>query len=230
MKFLSIFFVLLLFIVSGCTTEALQNSFKSEITKIESAITQVIPTKKENNIPIKETNYITIKDTKLNNIFENKQDGTYPRVAVTVVNAPIFHAEGFAMWNNTHKYGCYDLKATLWQSKTESETIDGFKLCSPDDVVYDVPMEEIQFWGSFTTIYGSTYYEESSGKKRTTGPLVPETPIPQDIKHKTYFFKEFQSTSYDTLMMGSVLYNMGFDWTDIKDKRVWFVEFEDAYK
>ena len=223
MNFTSSLFVLFVFILSGCTTEALQNSVKSELTKINSAITQAIPNKKENNVPIKETNYLTIENTKLNNIFENKQDGTYPRVAVTVVKAPEFHAESFAGRNNHHKYGCYDLKAVLWQSETENEFVDGFKLCSPDDIVYGVSMQKIIWWGSSTLLYN-----ESSGKKRTTGPLWPETPISQDIKHDVYFDSNLQF-SYDLFMIGSVLYKMGFNWSDIKDKRVWF-EFEEVYK
>jgi len=56
----------------------------------------------------------------------------------------------------------------------------------------------------------------STGKTRAIGPMPPNTPLPDTPKyHRTF--------SYETIMVGNVLLDMGFLYI-VSDGRVWFLE------
>jgi len=188
-----------------------------------------------------------IKGTILDNIFvDHTYDENipfhkqYPRVALTVLSSPEFHAEmPFASSSSTnYKSGCYEVKAKVWHSPDQSTDIEKVVWCSPDNIATGIPLRGAIQWWSGTTIlhaklakYGTNIGPVSTGKKRTEGPIPPDAPIPDDIVHQKYYSASMLSANtYDGMMVASMLYQMGFDWSYQEDRRVWIVKFNDAQR
>jgi len=191
--------------------------------------------------------YLRVTDTDLKSIFKNhyiegKSATSWPRIALTVVNSPANHDRsgfGFATGSGKETYrdmaeyrasqppssddwrgSCYDLEAVKWEDETTSQKY-AFRWCAENDMVYNIPF--IDVWNNgVRTVWGFDYFGEiSTGKNRTLGPNNPDTILPQDIKHKSYLV----ANGLDTYMVGSVMYQMGFDWLNEKDRRFWVVKF-----
>lgn len=186
-----------------------------------------------------------IKGTMLDNIFV---DHTYdedipfhkqfPRVALTILSSPEFHAEmpAYAPSSTNYKSGCYEVKAKIWHSSEQSTDIEKVVWCSPDNIATGIPLRgAIQWWSGTTILHAKlAKYEKnngpvSTGKKRTEGPIPPDAPIPDDIVHQKYYSASMLSANtYDGMMVASILYQMGFDWSYQEDRRVWIVKFNGA--
>jgi len=191
--------------------------------------------------------YLRLTDTDLKAIFKNpyidgKPETSWPRVALTVVNSPVNHDRtGFGVapeyglkgardadsltashppTNDDWRGSCYDLEAVKWENNVSSQKYT-FRWCAENDMVYNIPFEDV--WGRGTkTMWGFDYFGEvSTGKKRTVGPNPPDSVLPDDIKHRAYIVM----SGLDTYMIGSIMYQMGFDWLDDKDRRFWVVKF-----
>lgn len=174
--------------------------------------------------------YVSIKDTALHGLFSSPNNSeTFPRVAITVLESPPFHAEMLPMGRNEqHERGCFKLSAVLWRTEKDREDVPEFLWCSHRDIAYGVPMSDVSRWGSYPLMPTSPFEKGNTGRNRTDGPGVPETAIPNDLRHQTYFGGSMYR-SYNLFMIGSVLYEMGFDWTYNRDKRVWFAKFNEAF-
>ena len=175
-----------------------------------------------------------LKGTLLENIFldspydsNRKGDDQWPRVALTVHNEPSFHT-GYVGTNTCCKKGCWKLSAVIWYDSKTSKKVAPFDWCSPDHVVYGVALADSLQW----FIWGADLsFAKTTGFKRTNGPIPPSKPIPSDVRHKRHLkHSNMSASSYDGLMLSSVLFQMGLDWSVLEDKRVWVTTFENANK
>jgi hypothetical protein len=152
----------------------------------------------------------------------------WPRVALTVHDEPTFHTKLKPSDSSDIEKGCWKLSAVIWQDQKTSKNVEPFEWCTPDHVAYGVAMSSASMWFSWSA---DLSYNKTTGPKRTNGPIPPSMPIPSDVRHKRYLKNDHMSAQYyDGLMMISVLYQMGVDWSVVQDKRVWVVKFDNAYK
>ena len=181
----------------------------------------------KNDFPIEKTGlYNVFKDKP----FEDTEASSYLRVALTVLKSPVYHADILPLGgsNPIYETGCFTLSATIWHSKSKKEVIERFDFCTPGDGVYGVPFSNVSLWAIRPIILG-ILEESSTGLRRTTGPGAPTKSIPTDPRSQKYFKSSNISVNqYDGFMLASILYKMGFDWSELSDRRVWIVEFSDA--
>jgi len=178
----------------------------------------------------------TLKATALNNIFldhvfDSKLDKSkqYPRVALTVHSEPRFHNTQFPLLHTERQErGCWSVSAVLWHSSKKSEKVAPFEWCTPKDVAYEVPLGDITYW---SLGYASLYGYDETGTKRTNGPNPPDKAFPDDVRHKKHFSETNLSPfTYNGVLIASLIYQMGFDWANKPDKRIWVTKFDSAYK
>jgi hypothetical protein len=235
MKAKSIVVCILSLLMSACATDSSGN--KSSLVGmdgISSAISTGVDSIKSFDAKMsgKTLNEFPIEKTVLYNVFEGKpfnntEDSSYPRVAITVLKSPAFHSTMLPMGGSDRTYdaGCFSLSATIWHGKSRKEVIDRFDFCTPSDGVYGVPLSGVNQWAIRPVLLG-VLDETGTGLRRTTGPGVPTNAVPSDPRAQKYL----RSTSidvkqYDGFMLASVLYKMGFDWSQLNDRRVWIVGF-----
>lgn len=176
----------------------------------------------------------SVEETPLYGLFNqhpwDENSSAYPRVALTIHKTPPFHKEPSPIGGLTPKKGCWTMSAVIWHNKSKRENVQKFDLCSTEDMLYGIAMSEYSFW----TIGGydpNTVLHNDFTKKRTQGPKIPEDPIPSDMKHKKFIQKSATAArSYNGYSLVSLFYKMGFDWEEKWDKRVWVVQYDQAYQ
>ncbi len=222
-------------LVSACATDS--NGNKSSLMGmdgISSAIANGVDSIKSfdakmsgttrNEFPIEKTALFNVFDGKP---FDNTEESSYPRVALTVLKSPAFHSTMLPMGGSdtTYDAGCFSLSATIWHSRTRKEVVDRFDFCTPDDGVYEVPLGGVSQWAIRPIIMG-VLEDSSTGLRRTTGPGAPTNAVPTDPKAQKYLrSSSISPRQYDGFMFASILYKMGFDWSQLNDRRVWIVGF-----
>jgi len=189
----------------------------------------------------------SITETKLDDIFsehpynENVSlSRQYPRVALTINTVPDHHDDTIYVTMNDkltlEEYekvaGCWDLTATVWENSNNSEVVD-FGWCYPDDQDATIHGRLVGNWITSASIdisLGGRDTGRDTGRKRTTGPLPPAMAFPNDLAHKKFLsgLDVGGMNTYDRLMIGSIMDQMGFDYTIDEDKRFWIVRFEEA--
>lgn len=235
MKFKYLSVLTLSILMSACATDS--NGNKSAIIRMDSisnSISTGVGSIKSFDAKMSGTveNKFPIEKTGLYNIFEGRpfedtESSSYPRVAITVLSSPAFHStivsSGGSFKNS--ESGCFSLSATVWHSKSRKEVIDRFDFCTPSDGVYGVPLSGVNMWAIRPVLLG-VFEESGTGLRRTTGPGVPTNAIPGDPRAQKYLrSSSIDVTQYDGFMLASILYKMGFDWSQVSDRRVWIVRF-----
>jgi hypothetical protein len=173
---------------------------------------------------------LSFKDTELYGIFLKYPYDTrlsfeqqFPRVALFVLDAPRNHTKPYGV--STHK-ACWKLRAKLWRRRDQSKDIESFHWCSPNDIATDVPLSGAAYWFS-GGIPGFAF--ENTGNQRAPGPVPPFSAVPTDLRHQKFWQSAvFGPHTMDGVMLLSLLYHMGFDWSILEDRRVWVVEFAQA--
>ncbi|KFA90571.1 hypothetical protein Q664_27285 [Archangium violaceum Cb vi76] len=168
---------------------------------------------------------IDFRDTELYGLFGRYEsfnslasfDQQFPRVALTVIDVPPNHFENFMDPTKS----CWRLRAKIWQSMEEYKFVEPFHWCSPRDLLpASVPVDSVEKWFSIKLLSFHT------GNIRQEGPMPPESALPTDLKHQEFWrSSSFSTNSMNGKMLVSLLYHMGFDWTNLEDRRVWIVEF-----
>jgi hypothetical protein len=160
----------------------------------------------------------------------------YPRVAFTVLASPPNHAE---MVNILVTGGgqvppaCWQLEARIWSSPTVSKDTGPFTICMPGilSVASGVPLGGYDYWlREEATIYRPIQGQQTTGERRTLGPIPPDTVFPEGVRYLGYYRNlpgsEFPSIdSEEGYMWASLLYGMGFDWDIRQDRRVWIYKY-----
>lgn len=149
-------------------------------------------------------------------------DEQFPRVAITVLDAPPIQSHRFM--NPTKS--CWKLRAKIWLDPKEYRFVAPFNWCSPRNLLpAPVPL------GSANTWFYSGGSGANTGNQRNDGPIPPAAAVPTDLRHQTFWgFAGFDTESMNGKMFVSVLYYMGFDWTNGGDRRVWIVEFSQTHR
>ena len=138
----------------------------------------------------------------------NSTVGAYPRAAITITTAtPSILKPGQATSDQ-----CIRFKVRLWSNATTSKLFDGLQMCAGDKSL-GVPFRTLLYW--------QNHYpagEDTTGAVRTDGPRRPKTNFPTDPKTAFAWFD-----TPGVFFLGSVLYQMGFDWDQPGETRAWFV-------
>lgn len=172
---------------------------------------------------------LSFRNTKLNGLFSRYPydttkpfDQQFPRVALTVIDAPQGH---YLEVHNVRTRVCWKLRAKIWFSVSTSQNVESFHWCNPDDIAIGVPLKGADIW--FNLPKSGTH----TGNKRTDGFVPPEHPVPQDLRHQKLWRSadHFNTGTLNGQMLASLLYFMGFDWSCTEDRRVWVIEFIQAY-
>ena len=232
------YFIFVIFFISGCALDS-NGKGGSSLGDLQSALSGAVSSVKDfdDKISGRVKNDFPIEKTILNNLydgkpFEDTEGSSYPRVALTVLKSPLFHSDLLPTTGSGLGYdnGCFTLSATVWYGKDKKAVVDRFDFCTPSDGAYGVPLSGLGTWVITQPIIGPLA-ETSTGAKRTDGPGVPKSSVPNSPKYQKYYRSTWiEPRQYDGFMFASVLYKMGFDWSNHNDKRVWIVKFSDAEK
>lgn len=155
------------------------------------------------------------------------EEGSYPRIAFTVVESPSNHADiettAFAMGSPIPS-ACWTLSAKVWHSASNSEDVPAFTACNPDILAHNVPLRNYERWWH-------SQASKSTGNKRTQGPKPPEMAFPKSIKYASYYGPQngiIPAPAADTqegLFWASVFYHMGLEPSNWNDHRVWIYKY-----
>jgi hypothetical protein len=169
-----------------------------------------------------QTSYRGIRDTGLWMLFQQfplEPSGRtfWPRVAIIVEERPSLSGIGLRPMD-LFRHGkpntdyCWRFRAKVWTGPANSVDIAPFNWCA-SETRFNTPLAQASRWGAtwqnIMIITGA-----STGDTRTTGPVPPSTPLPDQLQRKY---------TYTTIMVGSLLLDMGFDFAK-SDGRVWFLE------
>jgi hypothetical protein len=175
-----------------------------------------------------------IDSTPLNGIFSSRPYDTsqpfgvqYPRVALTILTAPPDAAENWAAaqhFGQAVEPSCFSLSAVIWTSARASQTVPPFNACFPnnDPRSQGIPLSGMSDWTQTTGFY-SVIGNESTGTRRTNGPIPPALPVPTSPIYQRFYggYPTLESSSIAGGMFATLLLQMGFDWSISQDRRVW---------
>ncbi len=137
----------------------------------------------------------------------------YPRAAITIVSAtPSILKLGKATPDQ-----CIRFNVRLWSDAKTSRLFEGLQMCA-NDKSFGVPFRTLTNWPN-TYVTG-----ETTGAVRTDGPARPKTNFPTEPRVATAWFS---SDSPAFFYIGSILYQMGYDWDQPGEQRAWFVSAPD---
>jgi hypothetical protein len=174
--------------------------------------------------------YRNVQATELAGFFErNAQPGgdrpvQWPRVAITLVDAPPWHLEATRWAGGAKKApgpACWKFKAKVWDSATKSHDVEPFYLCNTrDDIKFTGGHDGIRYdiWSGLvagpSTLMSTT--RGSTGIVRTEGPVYPDTPLPATVAYKRANF----GSSWSGQVVHAVIDAMRMDYK-VEDSRLW---------
>jgi hypothetical protein len=167
-----------------------------------------------------QTYYRGLRDTGLSLLFDAfpYQDAStiWPRVMITVEERPQTAGmpNEYFEHSKTETDYCWRFRAKVWFDAEHSVDIAPFNWCF-SEMRFNTPYNEVPIWGR-TPKTNMILAKASTGRKRTTGPTPPSTPLPDTPEYQRMF-------SYTTIMIGNILLDMGFE-VFHSDGRVWFLE------
>lgn len=222
-------FVPFLFLVLTSLANA---SFLDEVNKTLSSVTDAVNESISSGASNKKERGSALKDTPLQDIFMEAPwdsnlpgDVQWPRVAIVVHDEPAFHSDITPHLGGSFQEGCWELSAIIWRSENDSEKVENFMWCTPENVLYEVAKRDAGMWFIGTA---QLNFEKNTGSRRTNGPNPPAKAYPSDMKHKRFFKRDFDIDVYNGEMFAALLYQMGLNWDDSWDRRVWITQFDHA--
>ncbi len=161
-------------------------------------------------------NYVPLQDSEIKDIFvrnpRTSSATTFPRVVVTVEDAPSWHAQitppGGA--DAPPGPGCWRFRARIWTDVKTSRVVKPFHLCNYDRARPPPAIDRFAFeqWGGMRV---RADLIPSSGDVRTDGPDRPFTAVPRSVNW----------LSHTNAALGSVARVTGISVAD-GDPRLWF--------
>jgi hypothetical protein len=205
--------------ISGCSTASVDEVTKGVGASLGAALESVKPsTLPSANAP---SNYPTLLQSEAAGLFKrfpissDTRPETFPRVAVTIT------AAGPAVFANSSSApakaedDCITFNLRVWSSERDSKRYDGLRMCSRDRS-RDVPFLTINTW-SIQSAPASM--GETTGNLRGDGPRRPKMNMPGDPTLQRIWVMDRPGIFF----VGSVLYQLGYDWDSPLEGRVWFV-------
>lgn len=156
-----------------------------------------------------------IRGSELVDVFKRSPLGSpqsrdnYPRAAITIVSAtPSILRPGPPTADQ-----CIRFSVRLWTDARTSRLFDGLQMCATD-MARGVPFRSLTYWQrQYVPI-------ETTGAVRTDGPQRPKTNFPTEARVASIWFGEQNQAFF---FLGSILYQMGYDWDQPGEYRAWFV-------
>jgi hypothetical protein len=159
----------------------------------------------------------------------------YPRVAFTVLSSPPNHSElvsNLVLGGGAVPPACWQLSARIWSSPKTSKDSGPFTLCMPGilSVASGIPLRGFEEWcRAEQTLYRPTPGQQTTGERRTLGPIPPDTIFPGGVRYLGYYGglgEPFPITDTEEgYMWACLLYGMGFDWQKKQDRRIWIYKY-----
>ncbi|HEX6706084.1 MAG TPA: hypothetical protein VF169_15085 [Albitalea sp.] len=156
-----------------------------------------------------------ISSTELDGIFKkfpitsSQQPQQFPRAAITITSATPSIFRGNAPRGDE----CITFDVRLWTSSTQSKSFKDLKMCAAQRSK-DVPFVSLNIWP------GQSGALQNTGAVRGEGPQRPATNFPPDPAVVSAWFDRPSRGIY---FIGSILYQMGYEWTQPGETRAWFV-------
>lgn len=173
----------------------------------------------------KPTGSQSIASTELRGFFErNPQPGggktiAWPRVAITLLEAPSWGEEKLSQRNNFKypAYGCWRFKAKIWESEKVSREIPAFHVCTDERLT--IPGgDDAMIYQVWSGIVAPQERRGSTGSKRTEGPNFPDTPLPVARRSNQ---SKLNPVTFTGQTISGVLYATGIDMNKPEDSRLW---------
>jgi len=161
-------------------------------------------------------NYLPLQDSELRDIFvrhpRSSNATTFPRVVVTVEDAPAWHAQITPPGGSAAPPGpgCWRFRAKVWTDAKTSQTVKPFHLCNYDRARPPPAIDRFAFeqWAGMRV---RTDLIPTSGDVRNDGPDRPFTAVPRSVNW----------LSHTNAALGSVARITGISVAD-GDPRLWF--------
>jgi hypothetical protein len=164
------------------------------------------------------SNYHSISATPLSCLFSRypyrDEQSIWPRVAITILSMP---TDGDAPFTGlgVHTAGCWEMRATIWYSTTQSVDVSPFQWCG-SEVAYNLATVNYDRW-----VADSAGYMENGGGRdpgnRSEGPSYPGSVIPIGSNDPSFS----TPNNGNGQMAANIVYRMGLNWNH-PDGRVWF--------
>ncbi len=195
--------------LQGC--ESVDRAVAQAKTSAVAVLTPLSSTPVGSNLP----SASGIAGSELDGIFKryplgNSTLDSYPRAAIKIVSAtPSILKPGSATADQ-----CVRFSVRLWSNATTSKLFDGLQMCAGDKSM-GVPFTTLPYWQNQ---YPAG--EKATGAVRTDGPRRPKTNFPTEAK---VAYAWFNTSAQGFYYIGSILYQLGYDWNQPGEERAWFV-------
>lgn len=165
--------------------------------------------------------YHSVLDTEMSGVFKkypiSKTDHpeVWPRAAVTITRA----TPGVLAMQFNGEIGaneCMTVNIRFWKDASTSQDFDDVSICAD----YFAKMQNMSL-GPLMLWPGRQFWpnEKNSGSVRNNGPMRPMSNAPTDADSALWF----QSGHNGLFFFAALFYQMGYDWNDLYDRRVWIV-------
>lgn len=167
--------------------------------------------------------YRSMLDTELAGLFRQHPvtDGSkpplWPRVALSFTSAPKYATQGgYFNFARPAPGDCVQFDATLWTDATHSRSFTDLKLCADYfGRIQGLQPGPFMLWPARQ----AWPFDRNSGSVRGSGPLRPVTNAPLDPSSSGWFKTGAPFMSF----LMATLHQLGYDWNDLNDRRVWVV-------
>jgi hypothetical protein len=156
-----------------------------------------------------------ISGTELEGVFKkhpitnNQQPQLYPRAAITITSASASIFRGAPVAGDE----CITFDVRLWTSAAQDKSFKNLQMCAAQRSK-DVPFVSLNTWPGWRPAL------QNSGAVRGDGPQRPATNFPTDPAVVSAWFDRPSRGIY---FIGSILYQIGYDWMQPGEARAWFV-------
>ena len=171
-------------------------------SRFKQEVTSIVAPQGEAGSPFPGT-HRRIRDTALNDIFNSAEAGTdYPHVAIAITDwSDRITSRGMNPTSQAQANDCLTFDATLWRSAKTSESIDGLIICA-GEARRGYMRGAFDGGFRFASVAG-----ESTGQRRTTGPLPPANVYPRTAEADDLLDGPWQS------LLANILMEMGLDFS-----------------
>jgi hypothetical protein len=162
----------------------------------------------------------------------------FPRVAFTVLSVPPNHAQNVQIYvtgGGQVPRGCWKLLAKVWTNATTSKDVGPFTTCVPDILMgaRGVPLAGYNNWAlAGQTMVNLPRGAQTTGVQRSQGPIPPDTPFPTGAQYTAYYGWQGGvngrypgGNTMEGYMWAGLMFGMGFDWNNIRDRRLWIYKY-----
>jgi len=151
-------------------------------------------------------------------ITDTRNPERFPRVAITIKSASPGVFASNAVQNTLRDTDCVTFDVRLWKTAKDGQSFNDLVICAREmyPKIQNVPMFQIPNWDRRLYWPG----DKNSGAVRTEGPTPPGTLFPNGAQYQNAWLDGLTNAKF---FIGAMLVELGYDWNDVHDRRVWIV-------